>query len=80
MYTYLYAFNEILLFSLECGDIQTRGRNSAITSAAGKPTTTARTSTPSTNTATTTTDATDATNVASTTTYAGNLNYSKKKV
>jgi hypothetical protein len=78
MYTYLYAFTEMLLFSLEHGDIQTRGLNSTITSAAGKATTAARTSTPSTTTATTTTTETaDATNAASAATYAGNLNYSQ---
>ena len=88
MYTNLYAFTEILLFSLEHGDVQTRGLNSAITSAAGKATATTRTSTPPTATATTSTTtakltassttnptaATDATNAAS---AAGNINYSQ---
>jgi len=54
MYTYLYAFTKILFFSPEHGDVQTSGLNSTITSATGKATTTARTSTPA---ATTTTGA-----------------------
>jgi len=53
MYTYLYAFTKILLFSPEHGDVQTSGLNSTITSATGKATTTARTSTPPTTTTTT---------------------------
>jgi len=88
MYTYLHAFTEILLFSLEHGDVQTRGLNSAITSAAGKATATTRTSTSPTATATSsttaakltassTTNPTAATNAASAAIYAGNLNYSQ---
>lgn len=61
MYTYLYhAFTEMLLFSIEHADVQARGLNSAITSAAG------RTYTPTT---TTTTAATEKHTSSSTTTH-----------
>jgi hypothetical protein len=83
IHTYLYLL-KYCSFSLEHGDVQTRGLNSAITSAAGKRTTTTRISTPPTTTTATTsttstnpTAATDATYAASTTTYTGNLNYSQ---
>lgn len=73
MYTYLHhAFTEMLLFSIEHADVQARGLNSVITSAAGRtytPTTTTTTAATEKHTSSSTTTHTE----AAAATYAGDL-------